>query len=140
MMQLGWNIAAGGADLALRDSGAIASDQGLGTAVILSLFLDARARADDGAGQDRRGWLGDAFAPDDRIGSRLWLLVREKQSEETRRRAEDYATEALAWLVAEGLAAAVSVAAEWVARGVLGLAVRIETPRGTETHSFAMRL
>lgn len=139
MIQLGWNTAGGGADLVLQGSGAIAADDGLGTAVILSLFLDGRARADDGA-EDRRGWLGDAFAPEDRIGSRLWLLTRERQSEETRRRAEDYAAEALAWLVADGLAADVTVQAEWVARGVLGLAVRIETPRGTETHSFAMRL
>jgi phage gp46-like protein len=140
MIALEWNSTVGAADLALANTGALAGDDALQTAVVLSLFTDARARPDDGAEGDRRGWLGDAFAPEDRYGSRLWLLKREKQTEETRRRAEDYANEALAWLVDAALATDVSVTAEWVARGVLGLAVRIATPSGIETSQFTMRL
>lgn len=140
MIALSWNDASGTADLAQRDTGALADDAGLKTAVVLSLFLDARARPDDGAQGHRRGWLGDAFTPEDRMGSRLWLLTREKQTEETRRRAEDYATEALAWLLDEGLATDVAVTAQWVARGVLGLQVAIATPGGIETSQFTMRL
>ncbi|MCA3365639.1 MAG: phage GP46 family protein, partial [Roseomonas sp.] len=52
----------------------------------------------------------------------------------------DYANEALAWLVDAALATDVAVTAEWVARGVLGLAVRIATPSGIETSQFTMRL
>lgn len=140
MIALAWNTAAGSADLVLAGTGAIARDDGLASAVILSLFLDGRARPDDGAGADRRGWVGDAFTPEDRIGSRLWLLAREKQTEETRRRAEDYAAEALAWLVDAGLATSVTVAAEWVARGLLGLSVRVATPAGDERADFVLRL
>jgi phage gp46-like protein len=140
MIALEWNSTVGAADLALAETGALANEAALRTAVVLSLFTDARARPDDGAAGDRRGWVGDAFTPEDRYGSRLWLLRREKQTEETRRRAEDYANEALAWLVDEALATDVAVTAEWVARGVLGLAVQIATPGGVETSQFTMRL
>jgi phage gp46-like protein len=140
MIALSWNDGVGAADLALNATGALAGDDALQTAVVLSLFTDARARPDDGAEGDRRGWVGDAFSPEDRYGSRLWLLRREKQTEETRRRAEDYANEALAWLVEAGLATSVSVSAAWVARGVLGLAVRIATPGDIATSQFTMRL
>jgi phage gp46-like protein len=140
MIALSWNDAQGAADLALNATGALASDDALQTAVVLSLFLDARARPDDGAEGHRRGWVGDAFTPEDRVGSRLWLLKREKHTEETRRRAEDHANEALAWLVDAGLASSVSVTAVWVARGVMGLAVSIATAGDIATSQYTMRL
>jgi len=143
MIALGWDNASLSADIALTDAGRLAAEDGLTTAVILSLFTDARARADDalpdGAAGDRRGWAADAFAPEDRWGSRLWLLTREKQTEETRRRARDYAAEALDWLMPAGLATAVDVAAEWLDRGLLGLSVRIATPAGRADLAFRMR-
>jgi phage gp46-like protein len=143
MIALSWNPTAAGADIALTPAGAIAGDDGLTSCVILSLFLDARARPDDelpdSAGGDRRGWLGDAFAATDRIGSRLWLLTRAKQTEETRRRAEDYAAEALAWLVEDGLATSVSVTAEWVAMGLLGLRCTIATAGDAVQQTFTIR-
>jgi phage gp46-like protein len=69
-------------DLALAPSGAVAREDGLRTAILLSLFLDARAGEEDPLpdplNRDRRGWVGDVLAPTagDRIGSRLWLLAR----------------------------------------------------------------
>ena len=80
MIALSWNDGVGAADLAVNASGALAEDDGLQTAVVLSLFLDARARPDDGAEGHRRGWVGVAFTPEDRVGSRLWLLKREKHT------------------------------------------------------------
>lgn len=133
MIALEWT--AGGPDLARTALGALAEDDGLRTAVLLSLFLDRRAGAQDplpDAGTpDRRGWVGDALAavPGDRIGSRLWLLRREKQLPGVPPRAEIYAREALAWLLEDGIATAVDVAAAWQGRGVLALAVRI-APQG----------
>jgi phage gp46-like protein len=151
MMALGWNTAAGVGELLLGPNAALASEDGLGTAVILSLFTDRRAEPDDELpdGADplfgRRGWIGDALtigaAPGrDRIGSRLWLLVREKQVEETLRLAEDYAREALEWMVEGGLAAEIEVTAEWVAMGTLGLRVAITPPAGEPaTFAFGLR-
>ena len=126
-------------DLAL-DGADPAVDDGLETAVVLSLFTDARALDGDplpDPAMGRRGWWGDAYPPadaagapatGDRHGSRLWTLWREKQTEETRRRAETYAAEALAWMVADGIAARVDVAASWAGPGILALAVTITRP------------
>lgn len=107
----------------------LAEDDGLETAVIISLFTDRRAEADDvlPGGDDRRGWWGDALAEveGDRIGSRLWLLSREKQLPQVVARAREYALEALQWLIEDGVASAVDVSAEIVRQGVLGLSVEI---------------
>lgn len=144
MIALGWNQRELRGEVQLTAGGGIASDDGLATSVLLSLFLDRRARADDvlpdPASDDRRGWLGDAFAPDDRIGSRLWLLARRRQDEETRRQAEEFAAEALDWLIEDGLATAVRVSAEWVSMGVLGLRVEIDADAGAFSDTFAIRL
>lgn len=111
----------------------LATDDGLETAVIVSLFTDRRAAPDDelpDGTDDRRGWWGDAYASQagDQIGSRLWLLCREKVLPAVVERARGYAQEALAWLVADGVARSVSVTAEVVSPGVLGLAIEIERP------------
>lgn len=121
-----------GADLALEQF-ALAADDGLETAVILSLFTDARASNDDPlpfGESDRRGWWADAFpsVDRDRIGSRLWLLRREKQTQDTLNRAREYAEEALAWLIADGVARSVEVESFIVRNGVLGLSVVIQRP------------
>lgn len=128
-----------GGDIAL-DGYDLAAERGLQTAVILSLFTDRRAREDDvlPAGTDRRGWWADAWPPaeGDRIGSRLWLLSREKQVSSVLERAREYAAEALQWLIDDGIARAVRVDAEIVRQGVLGLRIEIERPTDTVQYQF----
>lgn len=112
----------------------LASDQGLETAVILSLALDRLATADDalpdGSG-DRRGWWGDALmdpardGTPDRIGSRLWLLVRAKQTAETLVRAKAYCAEALQWLIDDGVAAQIDVVAQYQGLGFLAIGITV---------------
>lgn len=115
------------ADLAV-EGGAVELTTGLETAVVISLFTDRRARPDDvlpdGVDGDRRGWWADAFNQRP-IGSRLWLLAREKQLPVVVARAKEYAQEALAWLVEDNVASRVDVAAEVVRNGVLGLSIEI---------------
>jgi phage gp46-like protein len=130
-------------DLAL-DGAALATDGGLATAVVVSLFSDRRARADDAlpdsADGDPRGWWGDLVPPveGDRIGSRLWLLAREKQLPAVVARAKEYTEEALAWLIEDGIASRVEVSAEISRPGVLGLAIAIYRPGGgREEHRFS---
>jgi len=149
---LSGDFAMSGADLLL--------DPGLKTAVIISLFTDRRAHDEDRlpsdpspiAGsmlRDRRGWWGDFYAPEvlgqlttgqkpvDRIGSRDWLLSREKQLDAVVRRAKEYGEEALQWLIDDGVAASVEVFAEISAPGVLGRQITITRPGGTrESHRF----
>lgn len=123
-----------GFDLALTDND-LQRDDSLQTAVLVSLFSDRRARADDalpGNDSDRRGWWGDTWpvVPGDQIGSRLWLLSREKDLPEVKRLARDYAREALAWLIEDGLALAVEVSTGVPRRGWLHLRVDIEQRDG----------
>lgn len=124
----------------LVDSQDLESDEGLETAVIISLFSDRRARADDilpdPNSQNRRGWWGDLISPDvegDQIGSRLWLLNREKTLESVLVKAKEYAEEALQWLIDDGVAAEVVVVAERekiVGSDRLGISIKIRRVDG----------
>lgn len=134
MIGVAWDNVVFAGDLVAGEHGLV-DDASLRTAVLISLFSDRRAKSDDRLpddGGDRRGWLGDAMADvaGDRLGSRLWLLDREKQTEETRRRAIEYAGEALQWLIDDGLASTIDIEAEWVATGMLGLRVGISLTTG----------
>lgn len=106
------------------------TDEGLETAVIISLFTDRRADPDDvlpDNSGDRRGWWGDTYPEieGDRIGSRLWLLHREKQRNVVLVRAREYARESLQWLIEDGVAHSVEVIAEFIRAGVLAFHVTI---------------
>jgi phage gp46-like protein len=87
-------------------------DDGLETAVIISLFTDQRAAFDDVLDDpnDRRGWWGDLTSDqeDDRIGSKLWLLMRSKTITKNLVLAKQYAEDALQWMVADGICAKVN--------------------------------
>lgn len=141
MTRLAWNSTGHRADLALGPNG-LETDHGLDSAVIVSLFTDARARPDDrlpGPPEDRRGWWGDALAgPEDGpIGSRLWLLSREKITAETIARARAYITEALAWLKRDGLAATVEVTV-WAEGHALAAQITLTRPDGrAQSFTFA---
>lgn len=120
-----------GADLALHQ-GDLVLDLGLGSAVLRSLFTDARASADElerWGGGDPRGWWGSDEA--DEWGSTLWLLSREKATQETRARAEGAARAALEWLIDDGVAESVEVTAAYPERGQLSLEVRVVRGRAS---------
>lgn len=97
-------------------------------AVVISLFTWRRAQPDDVLpGDMKMGWWGDTFpvVPNDRIGSRLWLLAREKLTAETVLRAREYAEEALRWLVEDGVASKIEVESERQGLTTLALQCRI---------------
>jgi phage gp46-like protein len=121
---LTWSSVLGNADLSLIDSD-LASDRGLLTAALLSLFTDRRAEVDDtppsGDPNDRRGWWADQFAvvQGDRFGSRLWLLDRAKRTNETVLRAKEYAQEALAWMLEDRVVERIDVTVETTDKALL---------------------
>lgn len=110
-----WDEAGFTADWSLLPEGDLRTGPPLVTGVFVSLFTDRRAAADDrlppGA-TDRRGWWGELL-DDKPVGSRLWLLRRAKRLPETLRLAQDYIREALAWMIEDGLATRIDVAAAW---------------------------
>lgn len=88
-------------------SGGRMVDSGLDleTATLISLCCNARAQSGDvlPVGTNRRGWYGDTFDDSgDQLGSMLWLLEDEIATPENARRAEQYAQEALKWLIDDG--------------------------------------
>lgn len=120
----------------------LAGDGSFGTAVLISLFTDARAQADElpPEWQDPRGWWADALLAENGgdalgVGSKLWLLSREKQTEAVMARAEDYARQALQWLIDDGHAAAVDVRVDNPENGVLALGIEIthRSPQGLQS-------
>ncbi|TCS35804.1 phage gp46-like protein [Paucimonas lemoignei] len=127
-----------GADLVI-DGIFLAEDDGLLTAVVMSLFTDRQANPDDKlpnadlGDDDRRGWWGDEFNEDprDRIGSRLWLNEAAKQLPAVLERDRKYAQEALQWMVDDGIASRVVVSALSPRQGIRALNVAIYRPDGT---------
>lgn len=127
--------------------GAFDSSSDLETAVLLSLFTWARASEDDELpykGADRKGWWGnldgEALHGMRELGSKLWLLARRTQTEETRQDAIRYAAEALKWMKDMALVARIDVDAQWVAlgqkaankSGFLGLLIKLYDADGDE--------
>lgn len=86
------------------------------TSVFISLFTWARAKPDDDVPPESQkfGWWGDQLAedPNQRMGSRLWLLKRKKLTQETINLAVDYIKEALDWLVKDGVVGKIEVIPE----------------------------
>lgn len=124
------------ASIALTDGGDdFLTDAGLETAVIISLFTDLRAGENDelpATETDRRGWWGNTLQDDDdHIGSKLWLLRREKQLASVVVRAEEYARTALRWMSRDGVAKRVEVTGSIPRTGWLLLDIKIHRPDNT---------
>ena len=127
---LAWDNRVGEGALSLAGAD-LAADDGLRTAVLVSLFTDRRAAAEElpAGDTDRRGWWGDRLnADEDEIGSKLWLLARRKQAAGLPSEAEAYARDALQWMLDDGVADAVEVRAEWLRWGELRLRVAVTLP------------
>ncbi|AQU87960.1 hypothetical protein B0W47_11310 [Komagataeibacter nataicola] len=127
-----WNVREARGDWPIV-SGDLALDNPLRSAVMVSLFTDRVAPeqpssadmaagiqsptgAPGSAGADRRGWWGDAFG-DLPIGSRLWQLRRAVMvgTRAIPREIESICTEALQWLVDDGVVRSLAVSAWWSA-------------------------
>lgn len=130
-LKLGWVETGNGDYLPGHD------DDGLKTAVLISLFTDKRANAEDElpwGENDLRGYWGDT-----EIGSKLWLLSRRKITPETRKAAIQYARDSLLWLKNESIVDAVEVDAEWMKGGMLGLLITISrNGRKPTTYKFSL--
>jgi phage gp46-like protein len=122
-------------DLVIEEDDVL-TDAGLRTAVLLSLFMDRRAEADDelpSPDGDRRGWWADEFAETegDLTGSRLWLLARAKRTADIVPRVEAYDREALAWMLEDRICERIDV--EVTASGhTLSHAITIHRPKSAE--------
>ncbi|MGV8000574.1 phage GP46 family protein [Photorhabdus temperata subsp. temperata] len=112
----------------LVGNGDLVTGDDLQTAMIVSLFTDRQARSDDEIdGTDRRGWWGDVGS-DYQIGSRLWLIRRQKLTTAVALKAEDYAREALQWMLDDGVVASVNIHTQIVYPNRLNMIIRYHRP------------
>jgi phage gp46-like protein len=120
------------------ENGDLKIDYGLETAVWISLFSDRRATRDDPIPDTMivrlRGWWADVAGEitTDLIGSKLWLLIREKVVEKIVEKARHYAEEALQWLIDDDIAETVLVEAFLSGRDILGLNVVVTKTDGAK--------
>jgi phage gp46-like protein len=126
------------ADMALAGND-LATDDGVMTAVVVSLFSDARAEPGDAipdGTSDPRGWWADnadppmGGIPGRRLGSKLWLLRRAKQTTETLTLAKRYAADALQWMLDDGIATAVTVQTWYPRLAWMGFDIAIQLASG----------
>lgn len=122
-------------DLQIED-GDLLADSGLYTPMVVSLFTDAMAQNGDqvpeaapGQAGDIRGWWPQAVTGQG-IGSRLWLLWREKELPLTLARARQYAQQALAWLSEQGIVLNLAVEADNPVKGLLQITAQTGRPQG----------
>lgn len=111
-----WNSTTLSGDVSFS-GGDLVREDGLTTAVILSLFCDGRANDDSGITDPdgKRGWWGDLLADtQDRtgLGSNLWLLNREKVTQQTINLAEQYILDSLQWMLDDGVVKKLDISVE----------------------------
>ncbi|HSR78771.1 MAG TPA: phage GP46 family protein [Xanthobacteraceae bacterium] len=121
-------------DWALAE-GDVETGQDLETACLVSLFTDKLATPDftpTDRTTDRRGWWADPYN-DQPLGSSLWQLDRAKKTRDTLGTARRYALDALQWLIDDGIARQLLCNTSWITPTMLGIALAIIRPDGTET-------
>lgn len=128
-----WDVQHSRGDIEFKNGDIVTGDD-LATAVLLSIFSDRLANADDvipDNTSDRRGWWADDTAAEDgKFGSRLWLLERAKQLQSTLQAARDYEAEGLQWMKDDGVAAEIDIRCEWTRPGLLGSLITVTKPDG----------
>lgn len=123
-------------------NGDVSSDDGLETAVLISLFSDARAEPDLIPATDRdgdfRGFWGDITGtlPGDSTGSLLWTIRRAKQLTTTLAAAQAYAKASLRWLIDDRIATRVEVVCTYPRRSWMLIEVFIYRPESSNPVSF----
>lgn len=114
--------------------GTLLSEEGLQTAVLISLFTDQYVPTDElpEGVEDPRGWWADAIAEetDDKIGSKLWLLDRGKINSANRSKMKEYTEDALQWLIDDGIASEIAVSTFIVQNQRIDLEISITRPTG----------
>lgn len=119
-------------------SGDVDSDLGLETAILISLFTDARAAEDDTLPDNslsKRGWWGDSFL-EASLGSKLWLISRASITSSLLEDAKKYAKNCLNWLIEDGVAQAVEVSVERTDMSTIHITVSVTRPKGDSATSF----
>ena len=114
-------------DLIIEKDGEPTVSEDLKTAILISLFTDARClESEIPKGQkSRRGFWGDCIF-NESTGSKLWLEERPKLNQDTLNKTKQYAQECLKWLIEDGHANSVDVETFYTDTNVLNIEIIID--------------
>lgn len=129
-------------DIAFAFDGDVLTEDAFDTAIIVSLFTDARADVSEVAiPERRRGWAGNEVTPGFVLGGKLWLFTTQSRITRTvMNEMEDAARDSLTWMVDRGLATGITgVSVTMAGIGILRLALTIErSPSQIERRFFEL--
>ena len=128
-------------DVKIGFDGDLETEDSFDTALIVSLFTDARANSADVPDPSRRrGWIGNEHTPEFEMGGTLWVhLEQGRMTGSTMRKIEDAARGALQWLLDEDLITAITnvVVEGSIDRVTLNLTIE-RSPGRTERRHFTL--
>ena len=87
----------------------------LSRAVVISLFTWRLADTGDVYdGSNKYGWWGDTYPvePGDKIGSKLWQLLRRKLTDDVIAEVEEVSRDSLQWMIDDGICSNVDISVE----------------------------
>ena len=109
-------------------NGILELDNGLQTAIYISLFTDRRIGEDNeipDRSNDRRGYWGDTLE-DEPLGSFLWTLDREKITTSLLNKIDTYSKDALNWLIEDGIASEINTIVERDSKNIEQINIEIQ--------------
>ena len=113
--------------------GDIEFEDGLDTAVWVSLFTDARATASQvGMPERRQGWIGElsSIIPNRQLGGHLWLINQRRLIQRTLNDAIDYCNKSLQWLIDDNICSRISVNGIIIPKLGIELTINITSHKG----------
>ncbi len=116
------------------ESGDLAGEAGLDTAIWVSLFTDARASADlITKPENRRGWAGNLANTIEgrQLGGLLWLVDQRRLTQKTVNDVVDYSKKSLQWFIDDGLLNKVEASAEIIPQSGITLAIKVTALGGS---------
>jgi len=114
-------------DLVVEDS-QFASSDGFETAVVTSLYTDARApEVQVPEASNRRGWVGNALdiSRGLELGGLLWLLSQKRMTDETLNLARSYSKDSFQWMLTDNVAQNIDIQVTQTDKREIKIAVSI---------------
>ena len=124
-------------DFSIASNGDILTDDFFDTSILIALFTDKRATAEEmPVTQLRRGWIGDESNADGfEGGSKIWLYEQAKLTRDTLNGLATEAKNALIYFVEDNIAISVLSSADLIA-GVPTLTITITRPNSRVDRRF----
>lgn len=122
-----------------EDSNDIESEDGMDSAIWVSLLTDQRAPAELVIKpEDRRGWPGDlvSIVEERKIGSLLWLVDQRRLTTTTLNECIFYARNALQWMITDNICKDIQVSGEIVPTQGIRLTINIFSFDGSSSNRF----